>query len=232
MSLDRILLSIETLPMRKNRIIKDVLYEQVARIAKAAASPKRLELVELLCQSPKTVEILAREAEISVKLASAHLQALKSARLVEAEREGKFIRYRIANDDVARFWVTLRLLAEDRLFELQDALRQLKATTHEWVGTSRDELLSKAKSGEVLVIDVRPGDEFDAAHLPFARSIPLAELKTRLAELPKGKPVIAYCRGPFCLMSTDAVNLLRSHGFQAVQLRDGVAEWNLVPVSP
>lgn len=213
--------------MTKNRIIKDVLYEQVARIAKAAASPKRLELIELLCQSSKTVEVLARELGISVKLASAHLKELKSARLVEADREGKFIRYRIASDDVARFWVTLRLLAEDRLFELQDALRQMSTATHEWVGNNRDELLSKAKSGEVIVIDVRPGDEFDAGHLPFARSMPLAELKTRLAELSKEKPVIAYCRGPFCLMSADAVQLLRSQGFEALQLRDGVAEWNV-----
>lgn len=211
--------------MTTNRTIKDALYEQVARIAKAAASPKRLELIELLCQAPKTVEVLAREADISVKLASAHLKELKSARLVETERQGKYISYRLASDDVARFWVTIRLLAEDRLFELQDALRQLSTATHEWVGNSRDELLSKAKNGEVVVIDVRPGDEYEAGHLPFARSMPLAELKTRLAELPKDKPVIAYCRGPFCLMSVDAVKLLRSKGIEALQLREGVAEW-------
>jgi len=211
--------------MTTNRTIKDALYDQVARIAKAAASPKRLELVELLCQSPKTVDVLAREAEISVKLASAHLKALKAARLVDTERRGRNIVYRLASDDVARFWVTIRLLAEDRLFELQDALRQLREASHEWVGNSRDELLAKARSGDVVVIDVRPADEFDAGHLPFARSIPLPELKTRLAELPRDKPVIAYCRGPFCLMSADAVRLLRGQGFDAVQLTDGVAEW-------
>jgi rhodanese-related sulfurtransferase len=211
--------------MTTNRIIKDALYEQVARIAKAAASPKRLELIELLCQSPKTVEALAREAGISVKLTSAHLKALKSGRLVETERQGKYIVYRLASGDVAQFWVTIRLLAEDRLFELQDALRQLSEATHEWIGNSHDELLTKAKNGEVVVIDVRPGDEYEVGHLPFARSMPLAELKTRLAELPKDKPVIAYCRGPFCLMSTDAVKLLRGQGFEAMQLREGVAEW-------
>lgn len=117
-------------------------------------------------------------------------------------------------------------MAEDRLFELQDALRQLSVSTREWVGNSHDELLAKAKSGEVIVFDVRPGDEYEAGHLPFARSMPLAELKTRLAELPKDKPVIAYCRGPFCLMSVDAVKLLRSKGYEASQLRDGVVEWN------
>lgn len=212
--------------MTTNRTIKDALYEQVARIAKAASSPKRLELIELLCQAPKTVEVLAQQAGISTKLASAHLKELKSTRLVETERQGKYIVYRLASEDVARFWVTLRLLAEDRLFELQDAVRQLGSATHEWVGNDRDELLAKAKKGDVIVIDVRPGDEYEAGHLPYARSMPLAELKARLAELPKGKPVIAYCRGPFCLMSADAVKLLRRKGFQALQLRDGVAEWN------
>jgi len=211
--------------MTTNRNIKDALYDQVARIAKAAASPKRLELIELLCQAPKTVEVLAREAEISVKLASAHLKELRAARLVENERQGKYIIYRLANEDVARFWVTIRLLAEDRLFELQDALRQLSEATHEWVGNGPAELLTKARKKEVVVIDVRPGNEYDAGHLPFARSMPLAELKSRLAELPMDKPVIAYCRGPFCLMSADAVKLLRGHGFEALQLRDGVAEW-------
>lgn len=211
--------------MSTNRNIKDALYEQVARIAKAAASPKRLELIELLCQSPKTVEVLAREAEISVKLASAHLKELKASRLVDTERQGRYITYRLASDDVARFWVTIRLLAEDRLFELQDALRQLSESTHEWEGKNQKELLAKARSGEVVVIDVRPEEEFENGHLPYARSMPLAELKSRLLELPKDRPVIAYCRGPFCLMSADAVKLLRGQGFEAVQLRDGVAEW-------
>jgi DNA-binding transcriptional ArsR family regulator len=214
------------LPMTTNRTIKDALYEQVARIAKAAASPKRLELIELLGQSPKTVEALAQEAGISAKLVSAHLKELKSARLVEAERQGKYIIYRLASTEVGQLWVTLRVLAEDRLFELQDALRQLSAATHEWVGNSREELLTKAKSGEVIVIDVRPGEEYQAGHLPFARSMPLAELKNRLAELPTDRPVIAYCRGPFCLMSTDAVKLLRGQGIDALQMREGVVEWN------
>ena len=211
--------------MSKNRSIKDTLYEQVARIAKAAASPKRLELIELLCQAPKTVEVLAREADISMKLATAHLKELRSARLVENKRQGKYIVYRLASEDVARFWVAIRMLAEDRLFELQDALGRLSDSTQEWVGNSRNELLRKAKKGEVVVIDVRPENEYAAGHLPFARSLPLSELKNRLAELSKNKPIVAYCRGPFCLMSADAVKLLRAKGFDAVQLRAGVAEW-------
>lgn len=211
--------------MNTNREIKDALFEQVARIAKAVASPKRLELIELLCQAPKPVEVLAREAGISVKLASAHLKELRIAHLVETERQGKYIVYRIANQEVPRFWVSLRSLAEDRLFELQDALRQLSTSSSEWQGESRDELLRKARTGDVVVIDVRPATEFEQAHLPFARSMPLSDLRARLAELPKDKPIVAYCRGPYCLMSVDAVRLLQEQGYTALQFREGVAEW-------
>ena len=210
--------------MTTNRIIKDALYEQVARIARAAASPKRLELIELLGQSPKTVEALAQEVGVSAKLVSAHLKDLKSAHLVETERQGKYVIYRLANAEVGQLWVTLRLLAEDRLFELQEKLRQLSTQSHEWVGNGREELLNKAKSGDVIVIDVRPAGEYQAGHLQFARSMPLDELESRLAELPKDRPVVAYCRGPFCLMSADAVRLLRDRGIDALQMREGVVE--------
>lgn len=214
--------------MSSHRELKDALYTQVARLAKAAASPKRLELIELLCQAPKTVETLAREAEISLKLASAHLKELKATRLVLAEREGKYIRYRLASPEVAQLWVTLRLLAEDRLFELQEATRQLAQSGADWAGCSRDELVQTARRGEVVVLDVRPGPEYAAAHLPFARSLPLAELTARLAELPRDIPIVAYCRGPFCFWANEAVTLLRAHGFTAWPLREGVAEWGLL----
>lgn len=211
--------------MSTNRELKDALYKQVARIAKAAASPKRLELIELLCQAPKPVDVLAREAGISVKLTSAHLKELRLARLVDTERQGKHIIYRIASPEVPRFWVLLRTLAEDRLFELQDALRQLTTSNGEWRGEDQIELLRKAREGEVVVIDVRPPNEYEQAHLPFARSMPLAELRARVAELPKDKPIVVYCRGPYCLMSADAVRLLQEQGYTALQLREGVAEW-------
>lgn len=211
--------------MSTNREIKDALFDQVARMAKAVASPKRLELLDLLCQAPKSVETLSRETGISVKLASAHLKELRIARLVATERQGKYIIYRIASPEVPRFWVTLRTLAESRLFELQDALLQLSASSSEWQGESHDALLRRAREGEVVVIDVRPVSEFEQQHLPFARSMPLTELRARLAELPKDKPIVAYCRGPYCLMSADAVRLLQEQGFTASQLRDGVNEW-------
>jgi rhodanese-related sulfurtransferase len=212
--------------MRTNRELKDALYEQVARIAKAAASPKRLELIELLCQAPKPVELLASEAGISVKLASAHLKALRTARLVDTERQGKHIIYRLASPALPRFWVQLRTLAEDRLLELQEALQQLTHANGEWRADDRPELLRKAREGEIIVIDVRPASEFQQAHLPFARSMPLPELQARVAELPKDKPIVAYCRGPYCLMSADAVRLLQEQGYTALQLREGVAEWS------
>jgi rhodanese-related sulfurtransferase len=211
--------------MTTGREIKNMLYELVARIAKAVASPKRLELLELLCQSPKSVETLAREAGITVNLASAHLKELRGNRLVETERQGKNVIYRLASPDIARFWVALRVLAEDRLFELQEAMRQLGTSDSAWHGENRDALLRKARKGEVVVLDVRPRSEYDQQHLPFARSLPLAELRARLAELPKGKPIVAYCRGPFCLMSDEAVKLLAKRGFRASKLSDGVSEW-------
>jgi len=207
------------------RAIKDHLYEQVARIGKALASPKRLELIELLCQREKPVELLAEQAEISVKLASAHLKALRDARLVETRKEGKYVLYRLASTGVADLWVNLRSSAEERLVELQVALAALVAHGDDLEGLDRAAILKKAKAGEVVVLDVRPQEEFDMAHLPRARSLPVDELKKRLTELPKDVPVVAYCRGPFCLMAKDAVALLRKKGYRAFHLTDGVAEW-------
>jgi rhodanese-related sulfurtransferase len=207
------------------REIKDQLYDQVARIGKALASPKRLELVELLCQGEKTVELLAAQAEISVKLASAHLRELRQARLVDTRKEGKYVVYRLASPGVADLWVALRAQAEERLVELQVALRQLVAQGEGMEGVDRKTMLKKAAAGELLVLDVRPAEEYAAAHLPHARSLPVNELKKRLAELPKDTPLVAYCRGPFCLMAKNAVDLLRKRGYQAFHLSDGVAEW-------
>lgn len=201
------------------------LYEQVARVAKAMASPKRLELIELLCQGEKAVELLATQAGISVKLASAHLKELRLARLVETRKDGKYVVYRLAGTSVADLWVALREEAGERLVELQVALASLVEHGSDLQGVDRASILERASRGEVLVLDVRPAAEFDAAHLPHAKSLPLAELKKRLAEIPRDVPVVAYCRGPFCLMAKDATELLRRKGYQAFHLADGVAEW-------
>lgn len=207
------------------RKLKNVLYEQVARIGKAASSPKRLELIEVLSQGEKSVEQLAAATNISVKLASAHLKELKSARLAEARREGKHMVYRLVDVQVAEMWVMLRQLAEQRLLELQAAMKEMVSHPQELAPVGGKKLLSQAKRGDVIVIDVRPESEYQTAHLPYARSLPLAELKTRLGEIPKGKPVVAYCRGPFCLMAIEAVGLLAKKGIKAARLEDGVAEW-------
>lgn len=213
--------------MKGARKTKDLLYEQVARIGKVFSSPKRLQLIELLCQGEKTVETLAREASISVKLTSSHLRELRMASMVETERQGKNILYRLADKSVADLWVQVHTLAEARLVELQLALQKIAVQPDSLVPSDRGSLLKAARKGEVVVLDVRPAEEYLAAHLPFARSIPLNELRQRLAELPKDRPIVAYCRGPYCLMAADAVELLKGEGYSAIHLRDGVAEWSV-----
>ena len=208
-----------------NRHTKNQLYGQVARIGKAIASPKRLELIEILCQGEKTVEQLSNDANISVKLTSAHLKELRIAQMLETRREGKYVFYRLASHAVGDFWVALRALAEDRLVELQLALSQLAAHADELSPVPHDELLAQAARGEVVVIDVRPHTEYANAHLPYAISMPLAELRQRIIELPINLPIVAYCRGPFCLWGKEAVSLLREHGFNASRLQSGVSEW-------
>jgi rhodanese-related sulfurtransferase/DNA-binding MarR family transcriptional regulator len=207
------------------RRLKDLLYEQVARIGKAVSSPKRLELLEILAQGEKTVEVLAVEADIDIRLASAHLKALREARLVETRREGRFIVYRLTGEDIGTLWVNLRTVAEEHLVELKLALDQLFSAPEKLDSETRLGLLEKARRGEVLVIDVRPPAEYQAGHLPFARSLPLHEIRQRLAELPADKEIVAYCRGPFCMMSAEAVELLTEHGYRARKIADGTPEW-------
>jgi rhodanese-related sulfurtransferase/DNA-binding transcriptional ArsR family regulator len=210
--------------MEKRRI-KDLLYEQVARMGKALASPKRLELIEVLAQGEKTVEALSAELSIDIKLASAHLKALRSARLVDSRRDGKYVLYRLSGPDVSDLWVTLREVAEEHLLELRMAIDQMVAQPDKLASVDRQALLAQAKSGEVIVIDVRPQAEYDQAHLPFARSMPVDELEQRLSELPKRRQIVAYCRGPFCMLSDEALKLLRAKGYQASKILDGVSEW-------
>ena len=171
------------------------------------------------------MEALAAQGEISVKLASAHLKELRQARLVGTRKDGKYVLYRLAADSVGSLWVSLREEAESRLVELQAALTGIVEHGDQLQGVDRREILRRAKSGDVVVLDVRPAEEFAKGHLPHARSLPLPELRKQLAGLPKHTPVVACCRGPFCLMARDAVELLRKKGYQAFHLTDGVAEW-------
>jgi DNA-binding transcriptional ArsR family regulator/rhodanese-related sulfurtransferase len=207
------------------RRLKDLLYEQVARVGKALASPMRLEMLEMLAQGEKSVESLASAVSVDIKLASAHLKALKEARLVQSRRDGKRVLYRLSGQDVAQLGVALRQVAEEHLLELRLALQQMMAEPERLASVGRKALPAQAKRGEIVVIDVRPQDEYDTAHLPYARSMPLAELAHRLAELPHDVEIVAYCRGPFCLMSNEAVALLNRRGFRARKTFDGVSEW-------
>lgn len=213
------------------RTLKNLLYEQVARIGKAVSSPKRLELIELLAQGEKSVETLSSELSTDIKLTSAHLRALKEARLVTSRREGKHIIYRLAGSDVASLWVSLRQVAEEHLLELKMALGQMAADPTKLAAVSRETLLEQARRGDIVVIDVRPRTEYEAAHLPFARSMPVAEIEQRLAELPVDREIVAYCRGPFCLWSDEAVALLSARGYRVRKILDGVSEWQAAGLS-
>ncbi|MBS1197520.1 MAG: Rhodanese-like protein [Proteobacteria bacterium] len=205
--------------------MQNLLYEYVARIGKAVSSPKRLEILELLMQGEKPVETLAEQARIDVRLASAHLRSLREARLVETRRDGKYIHYRLSGPDVAQLWQSLRETAEAHLVELRLAMEQMSQEPDCLYAESREGLLRRARDGDVVVIDVRPGSEYAAGHFPFARSMPLAELERHLAELPADFPIVAYCRGPFCLMSDEAVKLLRAKGFSAAKFIGGMSDW-------
>ncbi len=204
---------------------KDIFYEQVARIGKAISSPKRLEIINLLSQGGKTVDVIAGELGMDIKLTSAHLKSLKGASLVSAQRDGKFMIYQLAGQDVARLWINLREVAEAHLLELRHALGEMTAESVTLAGMDRADLLERARQGELMVIDLRPQAEYALAHLPFARSVPLAELEARLLELPQDREIIAYCRGPYCLMADQAIAVLSSRGFRVRKIRDGVNEW-------
>jgi rhodanese-related sulfurtransferase len=208
-----------------SRRFKDAVYEQFARVGKAVASPRRLELLDLLCQGPRTVEELARQAGQSLPNTSHHLQVLRAARLVEAEREGLFVTYRLADERVCSFFGALRGLAESRLAEVEQVRREFLESRGAMEPIERVELLNRVSRGEVTVLDVRPREEYAAGHLPGAVSVPLEELGGYLDQLPRDREVVAYCRGPYCVLALDAVDLLSHHGFVAKRLEDGVADW-------
>jgi rhodanese-related sulfurtransferase len=207
-----------------NRIFKDAIYEQFARIGKSVSSPKRLELLDLLCQSPRTVEALAKEAGLTVANTSQHLQVLRTARLVEAEKEGLYVNYRLADQTVCEFFRAMRVLAESRLAEVEQIKRRFLEGREGMEPVDREVLLELVRKGAVTVLDVRPKEEYTAGHIPGAISIPLKELRLRLSDLPRGQEIVAYCRGPYCVLSIQAVEILRARGFNAVRLEEGIQD--------
>lgn len=210
---------------KDKRAFKDAIYEELARIGKAAASPKRLELLDLLGQGPRSVEALAEETSQSVANVSQHLQVLRAARLVDAKKEGLYVNYRLADEGVAKFFLAVRELAESRTDEIARVTEAFFEERDKLEPVDRDILVERVRSGEVTVLDVRPAEEFYAGHIPGAVSMPVADLKKRLASLPKYREVVAYCRGPYCVFAVDAVKVLRANGFKAVRMDEGVLEW-------
>jgi rhodanese-related sulfurtransferase len=207
-----------------HRDFKDRLYPQFARIALALASDKRLELVDLLAQGPRHVDALAQETGMSLANVSQHLQVLRGANLVESERRGNMIVYRLADPSVVDLWLALRGVAESRLAEIEKLSREFLPRMDDGHTVRRDEVAGLIRDN-ALVLDVRPRAEFEAGHLRGAVNIPIGELDTRLDELPTDRQIITYCRGAYCLFADEAAELLQSHGFDVVRLEGGWPEW-------
>ncbi len=209
---------------------KQALFEAIALMGKAFASPRRLELLDLLAQAPRSVEELARASGQSTANASQHLQALHAAGMVTRTREGTRVRYSLAGEETLRLWLALRDASAARLAEVERAAHDYLGEDVETIG--REDLRERLARGDIVLVDVRPPEEFAAGHIEGARSIPLAELERRLAELPPDCEIVAYCRGPFCAYAHEAVRRLNETGRTARRLDDGWPEWRLAHPSP
>jgi len=207
------------------RQFKDEIYGQLARIGKAVSSPRRLELLDLMAQGPRTVDVLAKLTGQSLANTSHHLKVLRGARLVTGTKSGQYVTCQLAGDDVAAFWRTLRDLGEAHLPDVEVVTRSFLEDRGQLERVESQVLVERVRSGEVTVLDVRPVEEYRTGHIPGALSVPLGELEQRLADLPRDREVVAYCRGPFCVLAIEAVQLLRDQGLRAVRLEEGVPEW-------
>lgn len=211
--------------VQNKRQFKDELYEQFARIGKALSNPHRLELVELLAQGERTVEELAKEASLPIANASQHLQVLRAAQLVDVRRDGLYAYYRLSDGRVFRLWQALRDLGELQLAEVNHLVQSFLQDRSPLQSITTGELLQLLETGNVVILDVRPGVEYQSGHIPEARSIPIDELETRLGELSRDQEIIAYCRGPYCVFADEAVTLLQKHGYRARRLVEGLPDW-------
>ncbi len=211
--------------MAGHRAFKDALYAQFARVGHALASPRRIELLDLLGQGEKTVEALAGQVATPVKNTSAHLRVLRQARLVETRRDGTYVYYRLADDAVFGLLRSLETLAHGRLAEVEQAVRSHLDGKDELAPVTLEDLRRRLREEDVTLVDVRPADEYAAGHIPGAVSIPVPELRRRLGELPRDREVVAYCRGRYCMFSLDAVTLLRQHGYRARRAHEGLPDW-------
>jgi len=210
------------------RRFKSELFEQFARVGRAVAAPVRLAILDVLAQAERSVEEIAGEIGASVANTSQHLKQLRAARLVDARREGQFMLYRLADERVTRLWQAIRDVGEARYAEIRDVVETYLKDRERMKTVDAEELERLIAAGSVVVLDVRPTVEFAAGHIPTARSIPIAELDERLRELPKRKLIVAYCRGPYCVFSDDAVAVLQRKGYRVARLTVGLPEWKLL----
>jgi rhodanese-related sulfurtransferase len=208
-----------------SRIFKDQIYGELAVIGRALANPHRLELLDLLGQGERSVEALAGEADLSLANASAHLQVLRRARLVEAEKRGLYVIYRLSSPRVHDTWRSLRDLGAEQLAEVDRLVERYLTDRRSLDAVSKEELAERLGEGAVVVLDVRPLVEYEQGHVAGARSIPIAELEQRLSDLPSGQEIVAYCRGPYCVFADEAVKLLQERGIRARRLSEGFPEW-------
>jgi rhodanese-related sulfurtransferase len=208
-----------------HRLFKNRLYGQFARIGKALASPLRLEILELLAQGERTVDSLATELELSLANTSQHLQALRQAALVDSRKDGLYVFYRLADPAIVQLSSAIRAVAEQRLADLERLVRDHFGERSDAEAVDMRELLARARSRQVVILDTRPANEYLAGHISGAISVPVDDLQHRLRELPKGKSYVAYCRGPYCVYADRAVEILRAHGRKAQRLLGGFPEW-------
>lgn len=211
--------------MLNERNLRDLLYQEFARIGKSLSSPKRLEILDLLSQGPKSVDALAKSTAMSVANVSQHLKTLFNSRLVKFKKDGNYVIYELADEVITDFLNSLHALSEKQLMQVQQIKEEFLNNQLGLEGITLSELKDRMDKGEVLLLDVRPREEYEKSHIPGAVSIPIEELEEKLSSLPANFDVVAYCRGPYCLMSAEAVEILKAKGINAYRLEDGVREW-------
>lgn len=216
-----------SIQIMNKREFKDGVYGELAKITKSMANPHRLEIIELLAQGEFSVEQVAIQTHLSIASASQHLQVLKLAQLVEINRQGNFVYYRLANNNVFKAWKALRDLGVERITTIEKLVRDFRKSKYDFETVTNEDLLRKLESGNVTILDVRPESEYKTGHIAHALSIPIDQLSKRLKELPKGIEIVAYCRGPFCVLADDAVALLSKAGYNVTRLEEGFPEWQL-----
>jgi rhodanese-related sulfurtransferase/predicted transcriptional regulator len=209
------------------RIFKEKVYSLLAKMIQAMANPRRLEIIDLLGQGEKSVDQLAKETHMAIANASQHLQVLKAANLVDVRREGNFIYYRLAHDEIYKSWQTMRQLGLERIAEMDKIIKEFREKRNVLEEVKINELLTRLNSKNIVLLDVRPADEYETGHIPEAINIPVDELANQLKKLPKNKEYVAYCRGPFCVFADEAVSMLIKKGFRAKRLAEGFPDWKL-----